>query len=70
MLYEAPDFIKVVANVNDSFSSSPSIKCRKSKGFLHVDGEYFGNTQYLCGGPEIWTETEYAANCWTGNVEE
>ena len=68
MKYEAPDFIKVVANVKDSFAGS-SDKCHKSTGFLHIAGEHFGNTQYFCGGSEIWTETEFAANCWNGNVE-
>ena len=70
MVYEAPDFIKVVANIKDSFNSSPSQKCHKSSGFLHIAGEPFGNTQYNCGGSEIWTETEFAVNCWNGNVQD
>lgn len=64
MNYEAPDFVKVVANVKNSFFDST--KCSKAIGFLHEIGQPFGNTSYNCGGNEIWTETEFAYNCWLG----
>ena len=64
MKYEAPDFVKIVTNVKNSFWDST--KCSKATGFLHEAGETFGTTNYYCGGSEIWTETEYAFNCYLG----
>jgi len=64
MKYEAPDFVKIVTNVKNSFWDST--KCSKAVGFSQEYGQPFGNSGYNCGGTEIWTETEYAANCWLG----
>ena len=67
MKYEAPDFIKVTANIKDSFADSGHY-CTQSVGFLHAYGEKFGNTQYYCGGSEKWLDTEYKMNCGLANV--
>lgn len=68
MKYEAPDFVKVTANIKDSFADSGHY-CNQATGFTSVDGERFGNTQYYCGSPAKWTETEYWRNCGVANVQ-
>lgn len=69
MKYEAPDFIKVVANIKNSFAGSPPQKCEKAVGFLHNEGQEYGHTGYHCGDTHVWTDTPLAPNCWVGNVE-
>ena len=64
MMYEAPDFVKIVSDVKNSFWDSTT--CNKATGFLHINGQHFGETNYYCGGSEIWIETEFAYNCWVG----
>ena len=67
MKYEAPDFIKVTANIKESFADSGHY-CTQSRGFLQADGEKFGSSNYYCGGDEKWLETEYRMNCGIANV--
>lgn len=67
MTYEAPDFIKVVANVKDSFAGSPPTGCTYSRGFLQVEGQEL-LPGYFCGDTDNWIDTKYAMNCWIGNT--
>ena len=68
MKYEAPDFIKVTANIKDSFADSGNY-CMQATGFLHINGQKIPGTNYYCGGSEKWLEIELAPNCGLANVE-
>ena len=65
MKYEAPDFIKVVNNLNNSFTGSPS-NCSESVGMAFEEGETLPNG--IPCGPEVqWAV--YSNNCWLGLSE-
>lgn len=66
MVYEAPDFIKVVANVKNSFTDSGP--CTYSVGFLQVAGQLLDNG-YHCGDSTAWIDTAFEMNCWIDDVE-
>ena len=68
MYYEAPDFIKIVANISGSFSGSQQEKCTQSVGIPWVEGEPVGEgSDIICDTLRQWSTT--TMNCWIGNVE-
>ncbi len=66
--YTAPDFIKVVANVKESFAQSGGPGCTFAYSWQHIYGQPFGNTGYNCGDPVKHIDTPYAFNCWINDM--